>query len=188
MNVEYISLFRELYPDFFERNAYRLSDKHPCDEMLMFLSDFNADAFPIPLPDGVTFGFYSGDRAVLVEAVGKVSKGWVGNYEEESFDRIYCGYQNGILTSFCILEDMGEGTLGGKKVKVGGPGCVGTVPEFRRRGIGLAMIRNATQILKTEGFDIGYIHWTGVAHWYAKLGYKKFVSWTKNGIIKEEGN
>ena len=185
MNKNYVALFEQLWPDFFVHNADRLSAEHPCEEMLMFLKDFDPSVFPIPLPDGVTFGYYTGERAALVEAVRKVSKGWVPIYEEADLDAVYCGYQNGVMTSFCLIEDMGEATLNGKTYKVGGPGCVGTVPEYRRRGIGLAMIRNATEILKDQGYDVSYIHWTGVAHWYAKLGYETFCRWTRSGIIEE---
>lgn len=78
---------------------------------------------------------------------------------------------------------MGEHDVNGRKVKVGGPGCVGTLPEYRNQGIGLIMVERVTQILKEEGFDYSYIHYTGVAPWYGKLGYKTIVRWTGKGIL-----
>ncbi len=68
-------------------------------------------------------------------------------------------------------------------MKVGGPGCVGTLPEYRNKGIGLIMVKHVTQILKEEGYDYSYIHFTGVAPWYEKLGYKTTIRWTKNGVV-----
>ena len=62
--------------------------------------------------------------------------------------------------------------------------CVGTVPEYRRQGIGLKMVQNVTQILKEKGYALGYIHYTGVGHWYAKLGYQTLVKWNSGGIIR----
>ena len=77
---------------------------------------------------------------------------------------------------------MGVHGVNGREYKIGGPGCVGTLPEFRNKGIGLTMVRNVTQILKAEGYDYSYIHFTGIAQWYEKLGYKTCVRWNKNGI------
>ena len=54
--------------------------------------------------------------------------------------RILCAFDTGHIVSFCILDDMG--TYDG--VHIGGPGCVGTVPEYRKRGIGLETVRLAT--------------------------------------------
>ena len=90
---------------------------------------------------------------------------------------------DGRIASFCIIEDMGTHTLDGRAVRIGGPGCVGTVPEYRNRGVGLTMVRNVTRILKEEGFDFSYIHYTGVAPWYRKLGYMTILKWNKNGIL-----
>ena len=58
-----------------------------------------------------------------------------------------------------------------------------TDPAYRRRGIGLEMVRRATGILKEKGYDISYIHYTGVAHWYAKLGYQTVLRWNGNGFL-----
>ena len=82
-----------------------------------------------------------------------------------------------------MVENFGEYTLSGKKIKIGGPGCVGTVPEYRDRGIGLTMVKNVTNIIKDEGYDLSYIHYTYETGWYEKLGYKVVLSWTGKGII-----
>ena len=90
-----------------------------------------------------------------------------------------CGYINGKIAAFCLVEDMGEHTIDGKAVRIGGPGCVGTLPRYRNRGIGLMMVKMATQILKDEGYAYSYIHYTGVGPWYRKLGYETLLTWTK---------
>ena len=58
-----------------------------------------------------------------------------------------------------------------------------TVPEYRNRGIGLTMVKNVTEILRTEGYDYSYIHYTGISGWYKKLGYKTVLKWNGKGII-----
>ena len=109
------------------------------------------------------------------------SPAWLPLFNEKS--RVYCGFIDGRIASFCMIENMGEHMLDGRTVKIGGPGCVGTVPEYRKRGIGLMMVKNVTQILKEEGYDFSYIHYTGVAPWYQKLGYRTVLKWNKNGMI-----
>ena len=61
------------------------------------------------------------------------------------------------------------------KLKIGGVACVGTVPEYRKRGLGLKMVDMATVYLKTLNCDIAYIHYTHLEKWYKKLGYETVV-------------
>ena len=73
--------------------------------------------------------------------------------------------------------------INGRELKIGGPGCVGTLPEYRKKGIGLTMVKKVTEILKEEGYDYSYIHFTGVAPWYEKLGYETILKWNKHGLL-----
>ena len=59
----------------------------------------------------------------------------------------------------------------------------GVTPEYRNKGVGLVMVRDVTSILKEEGYDISYIHYTGVAPWYRKLGYRTVLKWNKHGFL-----
>lgn len=77
---------------------------------------------------------------------------------------------------------MGTYEIKGQKIKIGGPGCVGTLPEYRDKGIGLTMVQHVTQILKEEGYDYSTIHYSYLASWYEKLGYKTIIKWNRNGI------
>ena len=133
----------------------------------------------IPVPAGIRFGFYAGDIEPLRAQIRRVDTGWPELYD--AGQRIYCAFDGDRVASFCLLEQMGR-FMG---LRVAGPGCVGTLPEYRRKGIGLKMVQNATALLAGEGCDIGYIHYTGVAPWYAKLGYRTFLRWTRNGFLPE---
>ncbi len=137
------------------------------DEMLLALEGYTD---PLPALDGVTFGFYSGDPAPLLAAVSEVEPGWAKYYDGR--EPAFCGFVGETVVSFCLLSDFGEREILGVKSRVGGTGCVGTLPAYRRRGIGLKMVSLGTLILKERGFDYSYIHDTGVPDWYAKLGYK----------------
>ncbi len=57
---------------------------------------------------------------------------------------------------------------------------MGTVPAFRRRGIGLAMVAEASRILLERGWARIFLHDTGVYAWYAKLGYQTRL-WVRLG-------
>lgn len=177
-----ISFFEQCRPGFFTKHDFSwMPEEAVYEEMLLPLKQFDENALTIPVPDGVTFGFYTGDREALLRAVAEVDTEWPKYFTEN--ERIYCAMIGDKIASFCMLGGMGEPVIDGKRLRVGGPGCVGTVPRFRRKGIGLKMIQKATAILRDEGYDLSYIHYTGVAKWYAKLGYETVLCWNKHGIL-----
>ena len=149
--------------------------------MVLFVDEFEPDIYHKKLDEHISFGCFEGDLADLKKEVAKVVEDWVDFYNGKH--RAYCGYVDGKIASFCLIEDMGEHVINGCKIKVGGPGCVGTLPAYRDKGIGLTMVKKVTQILKNEGYDCSYIHFTGVPSWYEKIGYKSSVKWNKNGVI-----
>lgn len=195
---EYETLFKSLYPDFLTSETVRgMSEDEVYEEMLLPLSEFDFSVYPQKPDDSVSFNmclnagyalphkfcFYEGGADELKKAVEKVDRDWVQFFGADS--RVFCGFVNGEIASFCLVDDMGRYSVNGRMVKVGGPGCVGTVPAFRNKGIGLTMVKLVTQLLREEGFDYSYIHFTGVAKWYEKLGYKTIIKWDKNGIIDD---
>lgn len=179
---DYILLFNYLHPGFFEKEDVRnMPEESIFDEMILPLAEFDIHKYNKNFEDNISFGFYNGDIDELKKEVEKVNQHWGPFYDGKS--RIYCGYIDGKVGSFCLVEDMGSHNIDGRIMKIGGPGCVGTLPEYRDRGIGLTMVKHVTQILKEDGYDYSYIHYTGVALWYEKLGYKTSIKWNKNGII-----
>ena len=175
-----VSLFEQMHPEFFEKPWIRsMAEDQVYEELIM---DLNAPVTPAPEPVGdVTFGWWDGtDLDGLKAIVGEVSSNWPQYYLPDS--PVYCAFCDGKIVSFCLVHDMGVFEVEGRKVRIGGPGCVGTLPAYRRRGIGLKMVEKATQILKERGFDYSYIHYTGVGPWYAKLGYELILQWDKHGL------
>ena len=179
----YEALFMEMHPGFFEKENIRSieDEKWIYEEMILPLDEFDPNAYQKTFDSDISFGIFQGSPDELHAAVNQVIPDWVKLYDGKS--RVYCGFVNGKIASFCMIEDMGEHLLEGRRLKIGGPGCVGTVPEYRNRGVGLVMVRDVTRILKEEGYDISYIHYTGVAPWYAKLGYRTILKWNKHGIL-----
>ena len=170
-------MFHALQPGFFDKPCIAsLPEDEIFDEQIIDLHTWQEGA-PVPCPKHITFGFYKGDAETLQAAVREVDADcpqWFTDTE-----RVFCAFDGDKVASFCILDSFGEAD----GLKVGAPGCVGTVPAYRRKGIGLRMVQMATTILQKEGYDLSWIHYTAVGHWYAKLGYKTVVKWNCKGII-----
>ena len=182
LEFDYEKLFNEMHPDFFQRDYIRnQKDDVVFEEMLLALKDYDKSIYSRAFGPEVSFGYYDGNVEELKPLIKEVDQGWPEFFQQGQ--KIYCGYIDGRVASFCMIEDFGTYEVAGKKVRIGGPGCVGTLPQFRDRGIGLTMINNASRILKEEGYDYSYIHYTGVAGWYAKLGYETILRWNGKGFI-----
>lgn len=178
--MNYAEMFHCLNPGFFEEERIRaLPEDLIFTELVMDLRGESPSGTQ-PAPDGIAFGEYRGALSSLHSAVRRVDEDWVKYFREG--DRFYCAFDGDRIVSFCGLYDMGK--VGG--LRVGGPGCVGTIPAYRGRGIGLEMVRLATETLKREGYDLSWIHYTHLADWYMKLGYKPILRWNSGGFLQNE--
>lgn len=144
-----------------------------CDEMKRSVQDFHIDDFSLPVPKNVSFGWYNGSIDELRKAVADVEEDWVKYYNEDS--RVFCGWCDNEISSFCLINYDVDCILSNESDQIGTIGCVGTVHKHRRKGIGLKMVAMASEELKKNKCDICFIHYTGVADWYTKLGYKTFL-------------
>lgn len=54
---------------------------------------------------------------------------------------------------------------------LGGLGAVGVAARERGRGIGLALVARASELLKSRGVGHSHIDWTGLISFYGRLGY-----------------
>lgn len=156
---------------FFEKRGYRLGEQ--VAEMAGETARLRAAA----PAEGVSFGFYRGSAERLSAAVRAVDEDWVQYFGEETIaeNAVFYAYMGEEIASFCILGEDERCLLSDGKNQIGSIGCVGTVPSFRRKGIGLDMVSRAAEILKSRGCTKIFIHYTGVAHWYARLGFETFL-------------
>ncbi len=154
---------------FFEKRGYGFGNMYA--EMYIELSGY-AD----PLPENnAEFGFYGGGIEKLKANVAKVDDDWVQFFGEDN--EYFCGYADGEPISFCIFEDDVSCLASRGAERCGSVGCVGTVPEFRKRGIGLKMVSLALAELKRRGCDRCFIHKTHLWDWYGKLGAKVILKY-----------
>lgn len=177
--MNYEAMFHQFHPDFFEEEGIRdLPAEYVFEEQILDLRTFDPSAVEVSCPEHITFGMYAGDLDTLRRAVVQVDEDWVQYFNEG--DAVYCAFDGDQVVSFCNLDEFG--IFAGQKI--GGPGCVGTVPAYRKQGIGLKMVQNATMLLKEQGCDMSYIHYTHVGPWYAKLGYETVLRWNADGFVK----
>ncbi|MBQ8780328.1 MAG: GNAT family N-acetyltransferase [Oscillospiraceae bacterium] len=144
---------------------------HGCVEMALELEDFSAERADIP--EDTEFRLYKGDKAELLEAVKAVDPDWVEyfRYAEDIFAAEY----KGKLAGMCILGFDDVCLASGDGFKTGNIGCVGVIPEMRRKGIGLAMVAKAAELIKSKGCKNAFIHYTHLEKWYGKLGAETMV-------------
>ncbi len=179
MNIDWKQLFTEMHPGFFARPEIRRCDPDDVHSEMVLPLKTTRPLPPVPCPDTVRYAYWEGDRDALFRAVEKVIPEWVPLYRGYR-GCILCGTEEDRILSFCMMEDMGT-HMG---LRIAGPGCVGTVPEARGRGVGLRMVQLATEILRIENHDLSYIHYTGVAPWYARLGYQTVLTWNRDGLLR----
>ena len=179
MKIDFAKLFNLIHPNFFNKPYIcSLPEDKIYTELIMDLKEEAPSESPENCPANITFGEYHGDLEKLRTAVALVDEDWVQYFHEDT--RTYCAFDGDTIAAFCILSDWGK--FDG--LKIGGPGCVGTVPEFRKQGIGLEMVRKATNILRDEGFDLSWIHYTHLEKWYSKIGYHTVLKWNYKGFCE----
>lgn len=178
--MDHKRMFERMHPGFFDDPGIKnMSEDRIFAELIMDLRRSAPEPVPYPCPDHITFGEYRGEREKILEAVSRIDEEWVRYFREGN--RVFCAFDGDTIASFCILEDWGMQD----DLRIGGPGCVGTLPEYRKKGIGLEMVRRATNMLAEEGFDISWIHYTHLRHWYERLGYETVLRWNCRGIFRE---
>lgn len=178
--MNYVELFNDLHPGFFcQEGIHTMPEDWIFTELVMNLRGDLPKVAPFQSLNGISFGEYRGELAALRNAVRRVDQDWVQYFKEDG--RFYCAFDGETIVAFCGLTDMGwfQG------LHIGGPGCVGTIPEFRRQGIGLEMVRLATEVLRQDGFDLSWIHYTYLPQWYMKLGYQPVLRWNSGGILDD---
>lgn len=157
---------------FFEKNGYEAVGE--CEEMLMPLKNFSMEGYAYHGHDIAEYGWFDGDIKEIQGAVSLVEEDWVQYYNDTN--KIYVGRVDGEIASFCLVDENCQNYLTDKYGKIGMPGCVGTVPKYRDKGIGIEMVANVTKYLKEKGMDVSFIFFTGVAKWYSKIGYETFLT------------
>lgn len=161
---------------FFGHRGYR--SESGCMEMKMPSENFDPGKLDIPpCPDRISFVLAdSGDTESLLRAVEAVDTDWVQYFTAES--PVLIAKLDGETAGFCIIDENADTVISSGRNNVGSIGCVGVVPQMRKKGIGLAMVAEAMRRLKQDGCTDVFIHYTYLDWWYGRLGFKTFLRYS----------
>lgn len=161
---------------FFGHRGYR--SESGCMEMKMPSESFDPNKLDIPpCLDGVSFVLADGgDMESLRCAVGAVDPEWVQYFTAES--PVLIAKLDGETAGFCIIDENADTVITSGENNVGSIGCVGVVPQMRKKGIGLAMVAEAMRRLKQNGCTDVFIHYTYLDWWYGRLGFRTFLRYS----------
>ena len=154
---------------FFEKCGYKHS--HLTYNMDIDTYSFEYAALDIPKPENVTYRLAKdSDKEDLLKAVQITEPGWTDLYKDCDDDVLLAVCDNKIV-AFEMINENGGVFTSEKNIKHGCIGCVGTIPEYRRKGIGLDMTAYAVQRLRALGCDKVQLLYLVLDKWYGKLGF-----------------
>lgn len=165
-----VPMFCEETVHFFEKRGYK-ADEISVD-MSMPLGTFSKDKCSIRSCAGdVSFRYVTPEEhEQLLSAVKQAEPDWTHYFEHTSCP-VLVAVENGEILGFCIVDPDGAPLF----ADTGEIGCVGVIPSARKRGIGLQMVAAATEELQRKGCKNGFLGFTYLEHWYAKLGYRACI-------------
>ena len=132
-------------------------------DMTLCLTGF--DRTP-PCPEEIAFRTMPVNDAVL-DAVAMVDGTWRKTYESTDED-VLCVMHGEKIAGFCIPSAFRRFC---NDRETGSVSCIGVLPAYRRRGIGLAMTAHAAKLLRDDGCTRAELLYTAIPQWYEKLGF-----------------
>jgi GNAT superfamily N-acetyltransferase len=83
----------------------------------------------------------------------------------------------GEIAGACLLESDDRRWAACFPRPLGAPGCFLVARKWRERGLGMALVARANEILQARGCKTCFIGWTWLVDWYGQLG---FEVWQEN--------
>jgi len=153
-------------------------------DLLADISHFRAPEWVIRRADGVRFELAAeSDAAEVIGLQERHFPQWREFYEHQLTipGTVLVAREHGQIVGTCTVEGpAGHDFLWAELVPgaVGEFGCVGVDPTARRRGIGLAMVARACELLSARGASVCYCAYTYLDDWYGKLGFTRWRGYT----------
>ena len=155
---------------FFEKRGYTAGWTSVNMELSLDGFDRNSLTIP-PAPIGLEYRFAEkSDRAELLAAVEAAEPNWPSVFES-CVDPIYLAVLDGRIVGFEVLAPKG-GRFLRPGHQVGCVGCVGVIPAYQERGIGMDMVAHGIQWLKNQGCTLIELRYVWLEKWYGKRGFQ----------------
>lgn len=154
---------------FFEKRGY--SADWTSVNMRLSLDTFDPGKLSIPpCPENITFRLALPEELPLLhDAVRSADESWVKYFDRN--DHVLLALSDGKIVGFEMLSRSDcRFVLDGQIT--GSVGCVGVIPEARRRGIGLRMVAEGARRLKSMGCTSIELLYVELTDWYARLGFE----------------
>jgi len=155
---------------FFQKRGY--SAEWTSADMNLCLNHFSALALDIPpAPETVVFRFATEkDSVLLLNAVQKAEPAWKDFFISPS-EPILIAFHAGEIAGFEFLSPKG-GRFVKPESRTGSIGCVGVVPEERKKGIGRQLVSKGAEWLKLQGCMNIELRYVALVDWYQKIGFE----------------
>ena len=124
-----------------------------------------------------------GDAAEVIALQERHFPTWTAFYEHQLTlpGTVLVARVDGRIVGTCTVEGPAEYDFPWRALvrgAVGAFGCVGVDPAARERGIGLAMVARACELLSARGAEVCYCAYTYLEDWYAQLGFTRWRGYT----------
>jgi ribosomal protein S18 acetylase RimI-like enzyme len=131
----------------------------------------------------------AGDAAEVIALQERHFPGWKGFYEDQLTvpGTVLVARVAGRIVGTCTVEGPAEYDFLWRALvpgAVGAFGCVGVDPAARGRGIGLAMVARACELLSARGAEVCYCAYTHLEDWYAQLGFTRWRGYTMTSALR----
>ncbi len=121
------------------------------------------------------------DQGAILDTIDFVHRTSVGRSPSMARDYPHV-YASGNLKNVFVIEAgekvvcstgvwVNEVQLGGTRLRVGGINSVATLPGFRKRGLGAAVMQAAHARMREMGCHVGLLG-TDISNWYRRLGWE----------------
>ena len=124
------------------------------------------------------------EREALIAMLNQVFRTSVGRAPTVATDWAHV-FADDNLANIMVMSDGGKPVastgvwasdvvMGDVPLRVGGINLVGTLPEYRRFGLGSQVMDAAHQTMRRLGCQVGLLN-TGISNWYRRMGWEEAV-------------
>lgn len=138
-------------------------------------SNLQGPRAPLPQECGAVIAMLNQVFRIAQGRPPTVGSDWAHVYAPENLENVHAIFDIGATEQPTPVASaavwINEVTLGQATLRVGGINAVGTLPEYRKHGLGAQVMDAAKQTMQKQGCAVGLLS-TGIANWYRRMGWE----------------